>query len=546
MKKIVLFFSLCFAQSFLVNAYFQKESAPGNIIYVSKSGNDAANGSITQPLLTINNAVLKAKPGDQVIVRKGIYRELVILNSGGASEHQRITIKAAKGETVSIRGSEQVKNWIKKKDGIWELHIDTSSFKGIIYYNNVKMQQKDSPKQVNETVLSWVSEKDAGKILIKANFGKHNPNQVLAEIPVRPFGISASGNVNYITIDGINVNQVLSPIASIYGKQGGAIETGGGTHWTIQNCTIDNCTGVGISIGTTGKTYPEASPRNPEFSDYKEIEKVGHHIIRNNHILNCGQAGIFGLAGGTSSLITGNLIEKINTEGSYTGAESAGIRLAIAIDAVIKENLIRQVKGNQSYGIYLGPLFQAARISENIISDVQADAIYLFDSHGPALIDNNVLASGDEAGKSGVKMLASEANVFIKNLFYNCSFTNERRPGKSVATSNYLPHTLVIKQTIPSLDIDHRWFGNTFVKQKLDIQSCTGCKIDYNTFVEDAGFHLTHTANGAYIKTNLKVRGKTHPEFNAEFIGFFTLSKQYLEYPDGKPQMPNSISLLKK
>jgi len=546
MKKIVLFFSLCFAQSFLVNAYFQKESAPGNIIYVSESGNDAADGSFINPLLTINGAVRKAKPGDQVIVRKGIYREFVVLNSGGASDLQRITIKAAKGEAVSIKGSEQIKSWTKKKDDIWELRIDTSSFKGIIFFNNVKMQQKDSPKQVYETVLSWVSEKDAGKILIKANFGKNNPNQVLTEIPVRPFGISASGNVNYITIDGINVSQVLSPMASIYGKQVGAIETGGGTHWIIQNCTIDNCTGVGISIGTTGKTYPEASPRNPEFSDYKEIEKVGHHIIRNNHILNCGQAGIFGLAGGTASLIKENLIEKINTDESYTGTESAGIRLAIAIDAVIKGNLIRQIKGKQGYGVYLGPLFQAARISENIISDTQADVIYLFDSHGPALVDNNVLVPGYQDGKSGVKMLASEANVFIKNLFYNCSFTNERRPGKSVATSNYLPHTLVIKQTIPSLDIDHRWFGNTFVKQKLDIQSCTGCKIDYNTFVEDGGFHLTHTASGANIKTSLKVGGKTHPEFNAEFIGFFTLSKQYIEYPNGNPQLPNSFSLLKK
>jgi len=546
MKKIVLFLSLCLAQSFLVNAFFQETPSSGKLIYVSKSGNDSADGSFARPLLTISQAILKAEPGDQVIVRKGMYRELVVLNRSGASEQQRITIKAAKGETVSIRGSEQAKSWTKEKNGIWKLLIDTSSFKGIIFFNNVKMQQQNELKHVNGAVLSWIAENGGGKVMIKANFGKSNPNESLTEIPVRSSGISALENVNYIAIDGIHVSQVVSAISSIYGKQGGAIETGGGTHWIIQNCTVDNCSGVGISIGNTGKTYPEASPRNPEFSNYKEIEKVGHHVIRNNHILNCGQAGIFGLAGGTASLINGNLIEKINTEGLYTGTESAGIRLAVAIDAVIKGNLIRQIKGKQGFGIYLGPLFQATRISENIISDTGADAIYLFNSHGPALVDNNVLASGNQAGKSGVKMLASEANVFIKNLFYNCSFTNERQPGKSVATSNYLPHTLVIKQTIPSLNIDHRWFGNVFVKQKLDTQSCTGCKIDYNTFVDDANFHLIHTERGANVKVNLKGNVTTHPEFNADFIGFFALSKQYIEYPKGNPKLPNSFSLLKK
>lgn len=545
MKKIVLFLSLCLAQSFLVNAFFQETPSSGKLIYVSKSGNDSADGSFARPLLTISQAILKAEPGDQVIVRKGMYRELVVLNRSGASEQQRITIKAAKGETVSIRGSEQAKSWTKEKNGIWKLLIDTSSFKGIIFFNNVKMQQQNELKHVNGAVLSWIAENGGGKVMIKANFGKSNPNESLTEIPVRSSGISALENVNYIAIDGIHMSQVVSAISSIYGKQGGAIETGGGTHWIIQNCTVDNCSGVGISIGNTGKTYPEASPRNPEFSNYKEIEKVGHHVIRNNHILNCGQAGIFGLAGGTASLINGNLIEKINTEGLYTGTESAGIRLAVAIDAVIKGNLIRQIKGKQGFGIYLGPLFQATRISENIISDTGADAIYLFNSHGPALVDNNVLASGNQAGKSGVKMLASEANVFIKNLFYNCSFTNERQPGKSVATSNYLPHTLVIKQTIPSLNIDHRWFGNVFVKQKLDTQSCTGCKIDYNTFVDDANFHLIHTERGANVKVNLKGNVTTHPEFNADFIGFFALSKQYIEYPNGNPKLPNSFLLLK-
>lgn len=544
-KQIVLFLSLCFIQPLLVTAFYQNAIRSGRTIYVAKSGNDAAEGSLQSPLLTISQALLKATPGDQVIISKGIYRELVIFSKGGISETQRVTIKAAAGETVNIKGSEQVKTWTKQDDGLWNLIIDTADFKGMIFFNDLKMHRKDGVEQVNTTDLTWTANYSNGKVSIKANFGKRNPNKELTEVPVRSAGISAGNNVNYILLDGIHVSQVCSPFASIYAGQKAAIETGGGTHWIIQNCTIRDCNAVGISIGNKGKTYPDASPRNPEFSDYNDIEAIGNHIIRNNHITKCGQAGIFGLAGGTASLIEGNLIEEINIDDIYTGTESGGIRLALAIDAKIKLNLIRNIKGKNGYGIYLGPLFQAARISENIIANTEADVLYLFNSHGPALIDNNVLASGDQASKLGVKMLASEANVYISNLFYNIHFANELQPGRSVATSNYLPHTLIIKQTIPSLAIDHRLLGNIFVKQKLELPGCWGCQIDYNTYKKDAKFHLVHTAAGAKLQVDLKGCTPVHPKFDAEFIGFFSLSKQYIEYPNGKPGLPTSFSLIK-
>jgi len=57
---------------------------------------------------------------------------------------------------------------------------------------------------------------------------------------------------------------------------------------------------------------------------------------------------------------------------------------------------------------------------------------------------------------------------------------------------------------------------------------------------------LIHTERGANVKVNLKGNVTTHPEFNADFIGFFALSKQYIEYPKGNPKLPNSFSLLKK
>jgi hypothetical protein len=541
-KNIILFFFLI--AQLCADASNQQTAGAGKLIYVAKDGKDNATGTVSKPLLTISKAFSLAQPGDEIIVRRGTYREMVTLDKGGVSGLQRIKIRAASGEVVRVKGSERVKGWIKDKKGIWQLTTDTIFFKGSLYFNDAKMKRDEWDGDLN--LLCYRSKLDRGKVLISANFGKDNPNRALVEMPVRPSGIRSLENVNYITIEHIQISQVSGPAGNISGKQTGAVETGGGTHWIIQNCVIRDCSGIGISVGNTGRDYPQASPRNPEFSNYDDIADIGHHIITNNHIFNCGQAGIFGLAGGTATLIEGNLIEAINTEGLYTGGESAGIRLALAVDAVIKGNLIRKVKGRLGRGIYLGPLFQAARISENIISDTQAGAVYLFNSHGPALIDNNVFAPGDGQQKPGVKMLATEANVFINNLFYDCSFTNERLPGKSVATSNYLPHTLSIKQTIPSLNIDHRWLGNIFLKQKLKIPACTGCIIKYNIFRAGTGFGLLQKATAAKVMFD-SVKNRPVPrKFTPESIGFFALSKQYLDYPGGNPRLPSSFSLSTK
>ena len=46
-------------------------------------------------------------------------------------------------------------------------------------------------------------------------------------------------------------------------------------------------------------------------------EKIGGHILRNNEIYNCGQAGIVGCMGGAFSTITGNHIHHINIRGEF-------------------------------------------------------------------------------------------------------------------------------------------------------------------------------------------------------------------------------------
>lgn len=55
----------------------------GKTIYVSPSGNDANNGNIQHPFKTIRYAIEKMNNNDTCMVRKGIYREEIVIDKNG-------------------------------------------------------------------------------------------------------------------------------------------------------------------------------------------------------------------------------------------------------------------------------------------------------------------------------------------------------------------------------------------------------------------------------------------------------------------------------
>jgi parallel beta-helix repeat protein len=551
-------------------------------LYVAKTGSDGNQGSADAPLLTIGKAESLARPGDRILVHKGVYRERIVLHSGGTDGSTGITYMACPGEAVTIKGSERIKSWVRESGHTWRAEISNSFFGdfnpfaewvnedssflhlGEVYLENKPLTEQRGSDAVDGLTDSWFTRQENGKVVIVANFGSSDPNTALTEINVRPAAFTATGpGINYISLEGFTICQVASPVASIDGSQPGAISLNGGTHWLVQDCTLSDCKSVAISIGQTGHRYPASSPAKPEYGDLsQDTSGVGHDIIRHNHIYRCGQAGVFGLLHGTFSEITGNLIEDINSNGSYPAESVSGIRLALAVDVLISHNLIRRIGGGpggasgrvSGYGIFLGPLIQGGRITGNVISETRKSCIRLYDSHGPALIDNNILEGPGKISNEGVEMIGAEANVFVQNLFYDCGFTNEKLPGRPMATSSFLPHSLVIKQTIPALPIDDRWYDNLFIKGGLNrLTGNADCQADYNTYADGAsmsswgdkhsnlitggcGFKLIHSKRGVRLMLDDRHISKMPgPALSPSFIGFFALTKQYIEYPDGSP-----------
>lgn len=389
--------------------------------HVSTTGSDKAEGAAGSPLRTIQAAAQKANPGDRIIVHAGIYRERIDPPRGGTSDAKRITYEAAPGEHVEIRGSEKVNNWIKYKGNVWELSLPNKYFGGfnpfadIIHGDwyddrgypwhtgNVYLDGTGLVEAASLDTLSskprWFCKTDADSTHIWANFGDKDPRKADVEINKRRtvFYPSKTG-INYLTIKGFTLKEAATPWAPPTAEQPGLIGTNWSKGWIIENNDVSYSKCVGISLGKYGDKYDNTSQNSAE--GYVETvkralangwnkETIGHHIVRDNHISFCEQAGIVGSLGCSFSQITGNVIHDVHMDRLFSGAEMAAIKFHGAVDVLISRNTLY----HNSRGIWLDWMGQGARISKNLMYDHDDWDIYFEVDHGPIVMDNNICLS---------------------------------------------------------------------------------------------------------------------------------------------------------
>ena len=87
-----------------VSCLFFAANATAATWYVSTVGNDANAGSLSSPFRTINKAAGVARPGDEVLVRGGVYSGLVTIGSKGTAS-ARIAFRSYPGEKAVIDGT---------------------------------------------------------------------------------------------------------------------------------------------------------------------------------------------------------------------------------------------------------------------------------------------------------------------------------------------------------------------------------------------------------------------------------------------------------
>jgi len=553
-------------------------------------------GAEALPLKTIQAAADRARPGDTVLVKAGIYREEVVPPRGGASQQQPITYRAVPGEEVSIRGSERITTWKDQGGGVWMVELDTSFFKGCnpfaipvsgkwlfrgrdrrlgdVYCNGQAYLQKLKIEDMRAAPHTWYTDTaygyknktdfpddrqyPNGKIQILANFGHTNPNTSLTEINARAAAVfPEKSGLKYIVIDGFDIRHTAPQWGDIYTLEKGAIGTKYGYGWTIENCTITNSRNIGISLGVTDEVH---FPRNDQGGllegggNIPPMETIGHHLIRNNVIKRCGQTSIYGCYGAVGCVIEGNIISETNYRNEWFGTNQAAIKILFPIDVVIRDNLIIAAPGinNGTKGIWLDWGSQNTRVTGNVVCDFKSNlGLFLEVNFGPVIVDNNVFV------RSSV-IVESNGCVLAHNLFSQCEFHFKASPRRIVPY--YKPHSTVrAGKTAVSL-LHNRIFNNLimgepgFSHDKLirDNVDASGIQVNHNVYLNGAGpfpnrddqsvveasqadIELKIEDRSATLKLNLPpvaLKGK-HPLITSKLIGKIPLADMFMEHPDG-------------
>ena len=485
-------------------------------IYVSAKAWRDGDGSQARPFKHINDAAKIARPGDEVLVAPGIYREYVDPVNAG-TEEAPITYRSTEPLGAVITGAEEIKSWLPYEGSVWMARIPNSLFgnynpyttyvygdwyfagrskhTGCVYLNGKALYEADSLEaclkgevyecswEPEASVYKWYAQQEGNETVLYANFQGADPNRENVEINVRRecFMPSKTG-VNYITVSGFTVTQAATTWAPPAAYQDGMIGPHWSKGWIIEDCDISNSKCAGISLG---KYY---DPDNDHYFTTKHVksptqmerdavcrgqyhgwlkEKVGSHIVRRCNIHHCEQGGIIGRMGGVFSLIEDNHIHHINNMMELGGAEIAGIKMHAAIDVVYRRNYIHHC----TMGIWCDWEAQGTRITQNLFHDNQRPAfakqlkggmmsqdIFVEVGHGPTLIDNNILLS-----EASLRM-ATEGVAMVHNLICGALTCVGGGTGPRY-TPYHIPHRTEVMGFMTILHGDDRFYNNIFVQK---------------------------------------------------------------------------------
>jgi hypothetical protein len=414
----------------------------------------------------------------------------------------------------------------------------------------------DASRSLPQDAQLWFARVDTSHTSIWAQFPGIDPNGAEVEINVRQavFYPEKPG-VNYITVRGFTLMHAATPWAPPTAEQIGLIGTHWSKGWIIENNDIRYSTCVGIALGKHGDEFDNTSQNTAE-GYVKTIERglkngwsrenIGHHLVRNNRISHCEQAGVVGSLGAVFSTITGNDIHDIHVRQLFTGAEMAGIKIHAAIDTQISRNHIYRT----CRGIWLDWMAQGTRVTGNLLHDNgPCEDLFVEVNHGPFLVDNNLLLSP-------VALLdMSQGGAFVHNLFAGRIVAH---PDLGRQTPFHKAHSTQVAGLHNIPGGDHRFYNNVFagytglaaydkaaspmhLSGNVFVEGASPCKHESSPLVLPefaSGLRLARESDGVSLEISLDRQwsGKQpRPLVTTELLARAKIPDLPYEQPDGSP-----------
>lgn len=560
--------------------------------YVNALAKTDGNGTKDNPFKTIQMAADIAKPGDEVIVAPGIYRENVNPKNGG-TEKKRIKYRSEKALAAHITGAEEIKTWKKVNENVYTARVSNKIFgdynpyttlvsgdwfiaymiahTGDVFLNGKSMYEVQSMDEVNNpkvyipswdqefTTHVWFTQQDekTNETVFYANFQGKDPNAENVEITVRRncFYPQDEGK-GFITLSGFTVSQAATQWAPPTAYQEGMIGPHWSKGWIIEDCEIYESKCSGISLGKYCQPNNDNKWLKWKYKDGTQTERdcicqaqvegwtkenIGSHIVRRCNIHDCGQTGIVGHLGGVFSIIEDNHIHHINNKQNLAGAEIGGIKMHAAIDCIYRRNHIH----NCTRGMWLDWQAQGTRVTQNFFHDNVvpkeynqnpesmggcAEDLFIEVSHGPTLVDNNIFLS-DKAIKLATQGVAVVHNIIAGAFVAVGKGTNNGSPTRPSPryTPYHIPHRTEVAGFMTILHGDCKFYNNIFIQQKIRPALAEGM---INCLRDNNDWDDGNIQTGTFVYEKYP----TFEEWKAQFEGYcgmgsMTTDRYYSELP---------------
>jgi alpha-N-arabinofuranosidase len=384
-------------------------------------------------------------------------------------------------------------------------------------------------KGLHESCL-WFGEVDENNTTIWAQFKNLDPNERDTEINVRrSVFYPRKPGCDYITVRGLTMMHAATPWAPPTAEQIGLIGTHWSRGWIIENNTITHSRCTGITLGKYGDEWDNRSESAVAYNETIRRalingwnkETVGSHVVRNNTISHCEQAGIVGSLGCVFSTVEGNVFQDIYIHRLFAGAEMAALKFHAAIDMVIKDNMVRRSGGGGA--LWLDWMAQGTRVSGNLFYNNLDPDLFIEVNHGPYLLDNNIFLGLD-----------------FKNWSQGGAYCHNIIPGaitvkpQTRETPYHRPHTTEVIGLSSIAGGDERYLNNlTIHPAPFDaIKPIQTMVLEGNQPVQSA--EIIEKDEGVYLSFELPEMNPTQ-SVTAERLGKTLVSQTTFETPDGTP-----------
>jgi len=363
---------------------------------------DDGAGTQEQPWKTISKAAAAVKPGDQVIIRDGVYREAVVLKTSGTAQAP-IVFEAAPGARVVLSGADSMVGWHKTQDdkAVYDL---SWPYRFIGWSKNMthpddryhRLIGRCEQVIIDGYLLRQVLQEEqlapgtffvnfSNQVLEVWDAAGRDLNKVFVEAAVRQEIFQVTGD--YVAVRGLHFC-----FAANLAQHGAVVLAGG--HDVLEDCTIEN-------MNSSGAT----------FSGVNQI--VRRCVFRDN-----GQLG-FGANGAHDLRFTESLVENNNTKGFSRGWEAGGDKLVLCRNAVLERSRFLRNRGN---GIWFDIGNEHCVVRQCLIADNEDSGIFDEISFGLQAHDNVIVGNGFAAtagawgAQAGISLSSSPESVIERNL----------------------------------------------------------------------------------------------------------------------------------